>query len=177
MLSDTHTRIHSHTHTNKHACPETVKVFATYIYKYMRNIIKHNDELQWTNEHTSLSKYISHTLFSKGLMWVVCERWAGDGDRLLYWPCSTFFSSSLGCSTVVHREPKALCLPLALNSASCLQLTVFQKMPKFSAHDVIHTPVPFPIWGLLGQLWLSYPLRTSVDCSQCLCTSTKSRIV
>ena len=25
-----------------------------YIYKYTRNIIKHNDELQWTNEHTSL---------------------------------------------------------------------------------------------------------------------------
>ena len=31
-------------------------------------------------------KYISHTLFSKGLMLVVCERWAGDGDRQLYWP-------------------------------------------------------------------------------------------
>ena len=27
---------------------------ATYIYKYMRNIIKNNDELQWTNKHTSL---------------------------------------------------------------------------------------------------------------------------
>ena len=28
-----------------------------------------------------------------------------------------------GCSTVGHWGPKALCLPLALNSASCLQLT------------------------------------------------------
>ena len=28
-----------------------------------------------------------------------------------------------GCSTVSHSGPKVLCLPLALNSASCLQLT------------------------------------------------------
>ena len=35
----------------------------------------------------------------------------------------------------------------------------------------------FPIWGLSWQLWLSYPLRTSVNCTQCLCTQTKSRIV
>ena len=54
-------------------------------------------------------------------MLVVCERW--DGDRLLYWPSSTSFSSWLGCSTVSHWVRKALCLPLALNSASCLQLT------------------------------------------------------
>ena len=56
-------------------------------------------------------------------MLVVCERWVGDGDRLLYWPSSTSFSSWLGCSTVGHWGPKALCLPLALHSASCLQLT------------------------------------------------------
>ena len=35
------------------------------------------------NEHTSLEKYTSHTLFSKGLQKgcerVVCERWVGDG--------------------------------------------------------------------------------------------------
>ena len=59
-------------------------------------------------------------------MLVVCERWAGVRDRLLYWPINTSFSSWLGCSTVGHWGPKAPCLPLALNSASCLQLTVFQ---------------------------------------------------
>ena len=48
-------------------------------------------------------------------MLVVCERWAGDGDRLLYWPISTSFTSWLGCSAVSHWGPKALCLPLALN--------------------------------------------------------------
>ena len=49
--------------------------------------------------------------------------------------------------------------------------------PIASGHDVIHTPVPFTIWGLLWQLWLSYPLRPSVNCTQCLCTWTKSRIL
>ena len=46
-----------------------------------------------------------------------------DKDRLLYWPSSTSFSSWLGCSTVGHGGPKPHCLPLALNSASCPQLT------------------------------------------------------
>ena len=46
-----------------------------------------------------------------------------------------------------------------------------------SGHNVIHTPAQFPIWGLLWQLWLSYPLRTSVNCTQYLCTWIKSRIV
>ena len=36
---------------------------------------------------------------------------------------STSFSSWLGCSTVGHWGPKALCLPLALIPASCPQLT------------------------------------------------------
>ena len=31
-----------------------------------------------------------------------------------------------------------------------------------SGHDVIHTPAPFTIWGLLWQFWLSYPLHASV---------------
>ena len=55
-------------------------------------------------------------------MLVVCERWAVDGDRLLYWPSSTSFASWLGCWIVGQWGPKALCLPLALNSVSCLQL-------------------------------------------------------
>ena len=77
------------------------------------------------NERTNTLLYkniISHTLFSKGFMLVVCEGWAGDGDKLLYWASSTSFSSWLGCSTMGHWGPKALCLPLALTSASFLQL-------------------------------------------------------
>ena len=39
-------------------------------------------------------------------MFLVCERWVGDEDRLLYWPNSSSFSSWLGCSTVGHWGPK-----------------------------------------------------------------------
>ena len=41
-----------------------------------------------TNEHTSLSKYVSLTFYS----WKFCDVWemSGDRDRLLYWP--NFFS-------------------------------------------------------------------------------------
>ena len=47
--------------------------YILYIYKYMRNIIKHNDDL---NERTNtlLFKNISLTLYLKGLILVVCER-------------------------------------------------------------------------------------------------------
>ena len=48
---------------------------------------KHNNDFnERTNTFFYKKKYISHTLFSKGLTLVVCERWAGDGDRLLFWP-------------------------------------------------------------------------------------------
>ena len=47
------------------------------------------------------------------------------------------------------------------------QQTSFSKSPNSqpiaSGHDIIHTPNSFPIWGLLWQLWLSYPLQR---CSQ-----------
>ena len=82
------------------------------------NIVNNNDELQWTNEHTSLKKYISHALFSK--CWCfLCVR-----DELVTGrDCSTSFSSWLGCSTVGLWGPKYLCLQLAHILASCFQLT------------------------------------------------------
>ena len=86
-------------------------------------MIKHNIRTSMNEQTHFFMRNIYHTLFSKGLMLVVCERWARDGDRLLYWLSSTSFSSWMGCSTVGHWGSKALCLPLALNSASCLQLT------------------------------------------------------
>ena len=52
-----------------------------------------------TNEHTSLEKYTSHTLFSKGLRKgcerVVCERWVGDGTD-----CNILTLSSSGHSSI-----------------------------------------------------------------------------
>ena len=84
-----------------------------------------------TNEHTSLEKYTSHTLFSKGvakgLMFLVCERWVGDGtDCHILTPSSSvllqnFFLILLDCSTGVQRA-QTLCLALALTTASCPQL-------------------------------------------------------
>ena len=61
-------------------------------------------------------------------------------------------------------------------SKSNSQLTLFQN-PQIlrtisSRHDVIHTQASFPVWGLLLQWWLSYPLRVSVKLYQWLCTWT-----
>ena len=82
-------------------CEELQYLLNSYIHhKYMRNIIKHNDELQWTNEHTSLQKYNLSLFILERVMVVVCERWAGDRDRLLYLPqvllTITAFLSHLG---------------------------------------------------------------------------------
>ena len=91
-------------------------------------------------------------------------------------------------SHIIVRSQFQLSTIEADNPTVCLhwskvnsQLTLFQNLQILwtiaSGHDVIHTPASFPIWGLLWQLWLSYPLRTSVNCTQCLCTWTKSQIV
>ena len=61
--------------------------------------------------HFFIKIYLSHFILQK--VDVVCG-WCclfGDGNRLLYWPSSTSFSSWLGCSTVGHWGPKALCCP------------------------------------------------------------------
>ena len=109
---------------------------------------------EWTNT-LLYKKYITHTLFSKGVMVVVCERWVGDRDRLQYWPPSS--SSTIaallshlgwGCWTVGHWGPKALCLQLVLTSASCLQLTrtapapgytIFKRSPASAVLPLIFT--------------------------------------
>ena len=71
--------------------------------------------------------------------------------------------------------------PQLLNTMVGTQLNLFQNLPNSqpisSRHDVIHTPAPFPVWGLLWQWWLSYPLRTSVNCTQCYAHELLTRIV
>ena len=76
------------------------------------NVVNNNDELQWTNEHTSLIKYTSHTLFSKGWCFLCVrselETWT---DCYILTPCSSDHSSTsfafwLGCSTVGNWGPK-----------------------------------------------------------------------
>ena len=48
------------------------------------NIVNNNDDFNERTNTLLYKKYISHTLFSKGLTLVVCKRWVRDGDRLLH---------------------------------------------------------------------------------------------
>ena len=81
-----------------------------------------------TNEHTSLEKYTSHTLFSKGLRngceRVVCKRWVGDWtDCNILTPSSSVFSST-SFSFCWAAQPgvlraQALCWELVLTTSNC----------------------------------------------------------
>ena len=111
------------------SCSLLIQVLYTHNTTIGRNIIKHNDDLQWMNKHLFYKNIISHSLFYKGLMLVVCERWVGDGDRLLhidpkfFWPYQHFFCILAGLFNRVSLRTQALCLELVLTLlASYLQL-------------------------------------------------------
>ena len=78
--------------------------------------------------HSFIKIYLSHFILERvdvGCVWEMSWR---RRQTAILTPSSsdcssTSFSSWLGCSIVGHWGPKALCLPLTLNSASCLQLT------------------------------------------------------
>ena len=83
------------------------------------------------NERTNtlLYKYISLTLYSrKGWCWLRVRGELETGTECYTLTqsssdhSSTSFSSWLGCSIVGHLGPRDLCLPLALTSASWLQM-------------------------------------------------------
>ena len=67
-------------------------------------------------------------------------------------------------STVCHWGRQPNCLPTLPKVNS--QQPIFQNLQILktiaSEHDVIPTSASFPIWDLLWQLWLLYPLRVSV---------------
>ena len=81
---------------------------------------------------------------------------------------------------LLHRAQST---PSCTGSAqSRISTNVFFKITKFSAYRfrVWRYSNPSPISYLeflLWQLWLLYPLRASVNCTQCMCTRTKCRIV
>ena len=84
------------------------------------------------NERTNtlLYKNIPLTLYSRKVWCCLCERSeleTGTDCCILTQSSSehsiTSFAFWLGCSSVGHWGPKAPCLPLALSSASCPQLT------------------------------------------------------
>ena len=118
------------------------------------------------NERTNtlLYKNISLTLYFRKVdvscVWEV----SGDKNGLLFWPkfflahSSTSFSSWLGCSTVGHWGPKALCLPLALTSASCLQLTRTIWAPGYIivSHPPASAVLPLIYTGASHDWWLGW---------------------
>ena len=79
--------------------------------------------------HFFIKIYISHTLFSKGWCLLCVRDELETGTDCYIDPSSSLDIAALlphlgwGFSTVGHWGPKALCLPLALTSVSCLQLT------------------------------------------------------
>ena len=64
-------------------------------------------------------------------------------------------------------DPNFNCLPLRKTTQLSVYMAQSQLPTDCLRHDVIHTPGTFPIWGLLWQLWLPYPLCASVNCTQC----------
>ena len=130
--------------------------------------------------HFFIKIYLSHFILKRvdvGCVWEMCWR---QGQTAILTQ-QYFFLILAG---LLNRGSLRIQNPLSATGSQFGILSptdCFSKYPNsqpiVSRHDVIHTPVSFPIWGLLWQLWLSYPLRTSVDCTQCLCTWTKSRIV
>ena len=78
--------------------------------------------------HFFLKIYLSHFILERvDVGWVGEMSWR-RGQTVILTQSSSFVhsrtssSSWLGCSTVGHWGPKALCLPLVLSSASCPQL-------------------------------------------------------
>ena len=106
------------------------------------------------NERTNtlLYKNISLTLYSrKGWGWL-CARDELETETDCYFDpkfffnhSSTSFSSWMGCSTVGHWEPKALCLPLALNSAA--GYIIVSHPPTSAVLPLIYTGAPL-YWRL-----------------------------
>ena len=70
-----------------------LKVSTTLLYSHIhihntnisRNIINNNDDFNEQMNALLYKNIISHFILER-VMLVVCERWAGDGNKLLYWP-------------------------------------------------------------------------------------------
>ena len=77
--------------------------------------------------HFFIKIYILHFILER-VMFLLCVRDELETDCYFDPSSSSLIAALLphlsgGCSTVGHWGPKALCLPLALTPASCLQLT------------------------------------------------------
>ena len=95
----------------------------------MWKIIKHNIQTSMNERtHFFIKIYLSHFILKGWCWWCVRDELETGTDcyfdpKFFFDHSSTSFSSCLGCSTVGHWGPKALCLLLALTPASWIQLT------------------------------------------------------
>ena len=93
------------------------------------NIVNNNDDFNEQTNTLLYKKYTSHTILESGCFLCVRGELETRTDCYILTQSSSDHSSTsfafwLSCSTVGHWGPKALRLPLALNSASCPQLTL-----------------------------------------------------
>ena len=127
------------------------------------------------NERTHfIIKNIYLTLYSQndvGCVWRMSWSWR-RGQTVIFTQISSFnhnstsSSSWLGCSTVGHWGPKLLSLPLALNSASCPQLTQTPTEPSHLCPGYIfvwHPPASVVLPRMHGCIsWLSARSRVNM---------------
>ena len=120
-----------------------------------RDIIKHNIRTSMNKRiHFFIKIYLSHFILER-VMFVVCERWIGTGDRLLYSPqvllstiAAPLFHLGWGCLTVGHWGPQALCLDwfsLWHLVSNCLEPSVHLVISLF---NVILLPLFFRLFTL-----------------------------
>ena len=129
------------------------------IYQRLSSVLLHEERVKIISYHTMLTS--PPTLgTSRGSISISQHHWRT--------PTSQHHgrnSNSTDCHWV--RQPNCLPTWSKVNS----RRTLFQNLKILriiaSGYYVIHTPVSFPIWGLLWQLWLSYSLCSSVNFTQC----------
>ena len=115
--------------------------------------------------HFFIKIYLSHFILERVDVGCVWEMSCRRGQTATYWPKVLLTIASLlsrlnwGCSTVGYWGPKALCLPLTLNSAYCLQLT-----PRAPGYIIVYVHL-FPLFFRLftqEHLWLTARSRVNM---------------
>ena len=110
-----------------------------------------------TNEYTSLRKYKSHTLFSKGWCFAVCERWVETGKNCYLDPSSPLdhrsisFSPWLGCSTV---GPEGSALSLQTGSHAGIPVSDWLTATGTLSIFFLNAHLPPLFFGLFTQVHL-----------------------
>ena len=77
--------------------------------------------------------------------------------------------------SAIEADNPTVCLHGPMSTPNLCFSKFPNSQPISSVHDIIHTPAPFLIWGLLWHLWLSYPLRASVNCTQCYAPELRAK--